>query len=329
MVNATGGAFYSPCVDNPGAALQAIVDAVSGAASQFQLTGSPISSTIKVGVVRIGTGGNGTTDVVPRDKDDGFDYDPASNSIFFRGATFRPNQDDLVVISYRLWLPPEAPCGGNVPAEPDLRSGARHLHLRRRDLQHDLRTARGLRRELRLLVRSGLQRSVQRQRGLQRDELRLRVPVGLRRLPGRYGVQPEHVRLRVRQQLRRRVQRQPGLRHRRVQLPVPRRLRRRLRRGDHLQHVAVRVRLRSGLRRGLPWQRGVRSGLRMRVRLPVGLRRLPGQHGLQRHLVRVRVRRELRDGQRLSEPRGLRSEQLVRLRLSRRVRRLRAERDLR
>jgi hypothetical protein len=112
VVNATGGAFYTPCLDNPGAALQAIVDAVAGAASQFQLTGSPISSTIKVGVVRIGSGGNGITEIVPRDKDDGFDYDPASNSIFFRGATFRPNQDDLVVVSYREWLPPNPPCGG-------------------------------------------------------------------------------------------------------------------------------------------------------------------------------------------------------------------------
>ncbi len=112
VVNATGGAFYSPCVNNPGAALQAIVDAVAGAASQFQLTGAPISSTIKVGVVRIGTGGNGSTDVVPRDKDNGFDYDPVSNSVFFRGATFRPNQNDLVVVSYRVWLPPMPPCGG-------------------------------------------------------------------------------------------------------------------------------------------------------------------------------------------------------------------------
>jgi hypothetical protein len=112
VVNATGGAMYSPCVDNPGNALQAIVDAVTGAASQFQLSGNPISSTIKVGVIRVGAGGNGTTDIAPRDKDDGFDYDPVSNSIFFRGFTYRPNQDDVVIVSYRLWLPPIPPCGG-------------------------------------------------------------------------------------------------------------------------------------------------------------------------------------------------------------------------
>lgn len=112
VVNATGGTFYSPCVDNPGAALQAIVDAVTGAASQFQLTGNPISSTIKVGIIRIGQNGNGSTVIVDRDKDNGFDYDAVANSIFFRGTTFRPNRGDMVVISYRLWLPPDPPCGG-------------------------------------------------------------------------------------------------------------------------------------------------------------------------------------------------------------------------
>ncbi|MCC7385646.1 MAG: hypothetical protein IT384_27605 [Deltaproteobacteria bacterium] len=109
IVNATGGTFYSPCVDNPGAALQAIVDAVSGAASQFQLTGNPISSTIKVGLTRQGTG---MTTIVPRDKRNGFDYDAVSNSIFFRGAGFRPQENDRVTVSYRIWLPPDEPCGG-------------------------------------------------------------------------------------------------------------------------------------------------------------------------------------------------------------------------
>jgi len=107
VVNATGGTFYSPCVDNPGQALQAIVDAVTGAASQFQLTGQPISSTIKVGITRVGMT---TTTEVLRSKANGFDYDPVSNSIFFRG-TARPALGDRVTVSYRVWLPPEAPCG--------------------------------------------------------------------------------------------------------------------------------------------------------------------------------------------------------------------------
>jgi hypothetical protein len=107
VVNAFGGTYYSPCVDNPGQALQAIVDAVTGAASQFQLTGQPISSTVKVGVTRMGTG---MTQEVPRSKTNGFDYDPVSNSIFFRGSS-RPAVGDRVTVSYRVWLPPEAPCG--------------------------------------------------------------------------------------------------------------------------------------------------------------------------------------------------------------------------
>lgn len=110
VVNATQGAFYTPCNANPGAALTPIVDAVAAAASSFQLTGSPISSTIRVGVVRLGGMGSGAVEIVPRDKDDGFDYDPAAKTIFFRGLTYRPALNDLVVISYRTWLPPEDPC---------------------------------------------------------------------------------------------------------------------------------------------------------------------------------------------------------------------------
>ena len=108
VVNATGGVFYSPCNPDPGNALRSIVDAVTGAASQFQLSGAPISSTIQVAVVR-----DGTATVVPRNRADGFDYDPASNSIFFRGTTFRPNQGDAVVTSYRLWtdVAPSCPPG--------------------------------------------------------------------------------------------------------------------------------------------------------------------------------------------------------------------------
>ncbi len=107
VVNALGGTYYSPCVDDPGQALQTIVDAVTGAASQFQLTGQPISSTIKVGITRMGTGM--TTEVL-RSKSSGFDFDPVSNAVFFRGAG-RPAVGDRVTVSYRVWLPPEAPCG--------------------------------------------------------------------------------------------------------------------------------------------------------------------------------------------------------------------------
>ncbi len=122
VIQATGGTFYSPCTTSPGQALQAIVDAVSGAASEFQLRATPISSTIKVGLTRQGTA---TTVEVPRDKQNGFDYDAVSNSIFFRGAVYRPNENDQVTISYRIWAPPGAepcngPCGTNERCDPQL-----------------------------------------------------------------------------------------------------------------------------------------------------------------------------------------------------------------
>lgn len=109
VIGATGGIFYSPCEANPGAgSLQAIVDAVSGAASQFVLTGNPISATLKVGLTRVGSN---TTTVVPRSKQEGFDYDPVSNSIFFRGVTHRPAAGDRITVSYRVWAEPLPPCG--------------------------------------------------------------------------------------------------------------------------------------------------------------------------------------------------------------------------
>jgi hypothetical protein len=76
------------------AAMDKIVDAVAGATSQFKLDRSPITSTIKVTV---------RGKEVPRSRDDGFDYDPASRSVVFYGATYRPNKGDQVVVSYRVW----------------------------------------------------------------------------------------------------------------------------------------------------------------------------------------------------------------------------------
>lgn len=76
------------------AAMSRIVDAIAGAASQFVLNRSPITSTIKVRVRGMD---------VPRNRAEGFDYDPASRSIIFFGNRFRPMRGDEVVISYRVW----------------------------------------------------------------------------------------------------------------------------------------------------------------------------------------------------------------------------------
>ncbi len=76
------------------AGMNRIVDAVAGAASQYKLLRSPITSTIKVNVRN--------TDV-PRSRLDGFDYDPASKAIVFYGSNYRPQIGDQVYISYRVW----------------------------------------------------------------------------------------------------------------------------------------------------------------------------------------------------------------------------------
>ncbi|MDP3277062.1 MAG: hypothetical protein Q8Q09_17860 [Deltaproteobacteria bacterium] len=76
------------------AAMSRIVDAIAGAASQFRLNRTPITSTIKLRVRGMD---------VPRSRAEGFDYDPASRSIIFFGNRFRPARGDEVVISYRVW----------------------------------------------------------------------------------------------------------------------------------------------------------------------------------------------------------------------------------
>src|SRR5262249_54532543 len=76
------------------AAMDRIVDAVAGATSQFKLVRSPITSTIKVNVRGID---------VPRSRSQGFDYDAASKAVIFYGTTYRPQLNDPVIISYRVW----------------------------------------------------------------------------------------------------------------------------------------------------------------------------------------------------------------------------------
>jgi hypothetical protein len=111
-INALGGSFYRPCDANPGATLQDIIDVITGAASELVLSQKPISATLKVGLTRAG---QTATIEVPRSLSDGFDYDASSNTIFFRGQSFRPNIGDVVTVSYRLWLEPQPPVSCDPP----------------------------------------------------------------------------------------------------------------------------------------------------------------------------------------------------------------------
>lgn len=97
VIEAAGGAYVD--IDKATdadvqSAMNKLVDAIAGAASQFKLTRTPITSTIKVNVRGID---------VPRSKSNGFDYDPVSKSVVFYGTQYRPAIGDQVFISYRVW----------------------------------------------------------------------------------------------------------------------------------------------------------------------------------------------------------------------------------
>jgi hypothetical protein len=97
VIEGNGGASINitTALDNEvAAAMDRIVDAVAGATSQFKLTRSPITSTIKVNVRGMD---------VPRSRSEGFDYDPVSKSVVFYGTMYRPKMGDAVIVSYRVW----------------------------------------------------------------------------------------------------------------------------------------------------------------------------------------------------------------------------------
>ena len=114
VINALGGSSTGVCSPAPQQFLNDMVAAVAGATSEATLSQRPISATLKVSISRASPimdcpGGPATTCVVPRSRSNGFDYDPVANSVFFRGAP-RIAINDLVTISYRVWLPPPPAC---------------------------------------------------------------------------------------------------------------------------------------------------------------------------------------------------------------------------
>ncbi len=99
LILGNGGAYVPIVGSTPAdvaAAMSRIVEAVIGATSPYRLDRTPITSTLRVRV-------RGRD--VPRSRAEGFDYDGASNSVVFFGATHRPALGDDVVISYRVWQP--------------------------------------------------------------------------------------------------------------------------------------------------------------------------------------------------------------------------------
>jgi hypothetical protein len=108
VANATGGAFGSLCGDMR-QNLEDVARAATGIASAYQLSGLPASATLRVAV---GPPGQGR--VIPRSRENGFDYDPINNRIVFLGDAV-PNKDDEIVVAYRRWDWANNP---NTPGDP-------------------------------------------------------------------------------------------------------------------------------------------------------------------------------------------------------------------
>jgi len=97
VIEGTGGAYLNIVNSTQAqvdAAIDSIATAVIGASSPITLSRSPITSTIQVTV---------RNTLVPRSRSNGFDYNQASRSIVFYGSTYRPNLNDTVYVSYRVW----------------------------------------------------------------------------------------------------------------------------------------------------------------------------------------------------------------------------------
>ena len=101
----TGGTFSSLCAEDLGETVDAMIRAALGAASQFELTDAPMSSTIRI--VRNGR-------IVPRSTTNGWEYDPVANSIVFLGDA-RPELSDEIAIGYRALLDLTPDPTGRVP----------------------------------------------------------------------------------------------------------------------------------------------------------------------------------------------------------------------
>src|SRR5690606_23914564 len=92
VANATGGASGSICNTELQGTIDAIIAAAIGLASNYQLSGYPVSSSIRVSV-------DGNT--IPRSRTNGWDYDADTNSIVFFGVAFTENS--RIDIAYLVW----------------------------------------------------------------------------------------------------------------------------------------------------------------------------------------------------------------------------------
>lgn len=103
----TGGGTSSICASDLGDAVDAILQASFGAAAQYELPHVPIAPTLRVA--------NGSA-LVPRSRDNGWDYDAVSNRLVFYGSA-QPALGDELAIGYRYYLDTSDDPTGWVPLE--------------------------------------------------------------------------------------------------------------------------------------------------------------------------------------------------------------------
>ncbi|MBK8011247.1 MAG: hypothetical protein IPK13_07840 [Deltaproteobacteria bacterium] len=96
VANATGGQFGSLCGDMR-QNLEDIGRGAIGVASTFTLSHVPASATLKVAI-----GPPGEPHVIPRSRENGFDFDAVSNKIIFYGDS-KPQDGWEIAVGYRQW----------------------------------------------------------------------------------------------------------------------------------------------------------------------------------------------------------------------------------
>lgn len=103
----SGGSFASICADDLGAAVEGVIRSTFSALSSYPLPDVPIAASMRIAH-------NGV--LIPRDRDNGWEYDPGLNQIIFHGDA-QPDLGDELAVGYRTfvdttpdddgWIPPE------------------------------------------------------------------------------------------------------------------------------------------------------------------------------------------------------------------------------
>lgn len=93
VATALGGVFGSVCNPDLQATIDAIIELAVGTVSNYELSDSPIASSIRVAL---------DGEVIPRSTTQGWNYNPVTNSIVFFGIRLEEGQS--LAVAYKKWL---------------------------------------------------------------------------------------------------------------------------------------------------------------------------------------------------------------------------------